>query len=56
MLGLNRFLIVMCLVMTTHMWASIGKVSLLKGEATAQRNQEIVKLFNNAPLRRKIAS
>ncbi len=50
MLGLNRFLIVMCLVMTTHMWASIGKVSLLKGEATAQRNQEIVKLFNNAPI------
>jgi len=42
--------IVMCLILSTQAWASIGKVSLLKGEASAARDQETIALFNGAPL------
>lgn len=37
---------VMCLLLSTPAWASIGKVSLLKGEATASRNNQSIELMN----------
>ena len=36
--------ILMCLILSTHTWASVGKVSLLKGEATASRNDQTIAL------------
>jgi hypothetical protein len=42
--------IVMCLLLSTQVWASIGKVSLLKGEATANRNNQSIVLMNGTDI------
>ena len=46
----GRLGILMCLVLTTHVWASIGKVSLLKGEASTSRNNQTITLANGIAL------
>lgn len=46
----GRLGILMCLLFTTQVWASIGKVSLLKGEASASRNNQAVALSNGVAL------
>lgn len=46
----GRLGILMCLIISTQVWASIGKVSLLKGEATANRNHQTIALANGATL------
>ena len=46
----GRLGIAMCLMLSTPIWASIGKVSLLKGEAIASRDQQNVALFNGTNL------
>lgn len=45
--------ILMCLILSTHTWASVGKVSLLKGEATASRNDQTIALANGIALEEK---
>lgn len=42
--------IVMCLLLSTQIWASIGKVSLLKGKATANRNNQSIVLMNGTDI------
>lgn len=42
--------IFMCLFLSTQAWASIGKVSLLKGDATASRNNQTIQLTTNASI------
>lgn len=42
--------IFMCLFLSTQVWASIGKVSLLKGDATASRNNQTIQLTTNASI------
>jgi len=42
--------ILVCLIMSIQAWASIGKVALLKGEASALRYQQNVTLFSGALL------
>jgi|GEM_PF-2546993 len=42
--------IMWCLLLSTPLWASIGKVSLLKGEATASRDNQTVSLSTNSLL------
>ncbi|QIR76008.1 FecR domain-containing protein [Sulfurospirillum diekertiae] len=44
----GRLGILMCLIISTPVWAAIGQVSLLKGEAIANRNQKIVSLTSGA--------
>lgn len=46
----GRLGILMCLILSTQVWASIGTVSLLKGEATANRNHQTIALANGATL------
>jgi hypothetical protein len=46
----GRLGILMCLILSTPVWAAIGKVSLLKGEAIANRDQKIVSLASGAAL------
>jgi len=46
----GRLGILMCLIISTQVWASIGKVSLLKGEATANRDNQTIVLANGATL------
>jgi len=46
----GRLGILMCLMMVTHLWASIGKVSLLKGEASATRENQTITLANGTTL------
>lgn len=46
----GRLGILMCLILSTQLWASIGKVSLLKGEASASRNNQTITLANGAAL------
>lgn len=45
--------ILMCFILSTHTWASVGKVSLLKGEATASRNDQTIALANGVALEEK---
>lgn len=45
--------ILMCLILSTQAWASVGKVSLLKGEATASRNDQTIALANGVALEEK---
>jgi len=42
--------IFMCFFLSTQVWASIGKVSLLKGDATASRNNQTIQLTTNASI------
>lgn len=42
--------ILMCLILSTHLWASIGKVSLLKGEAVVLRENQTLKLITNSSI------
>ncbi|AFL69810.1 FecR domain-containing protein [Sulfurospirillum barnesii] len=44
----GRLVIALWLIASTQVWASIGKVSLLKGEALALRHQNTVALSNGA--------
>ncbi|WP_263832461.1 FecR domain-containing protein [Sulfurospirillum oryzae] len=44
----GRLGIFMCLLLVTQVWASIGKVSLLKGEAAASRDNQTIKLSTNS--------
>lgn len=46
----GRLGILICLLFTTQVWASIGKVSLLKGEATANRDNQTITLANGTTL------
>ncbi|WP_263832462.1 FecR domain-containing protein [Sulfurospirillum oryzae] len=46
----GRLGIFMCLFLATQVWASIGKVSLLKGEAIANRNNQTISLANGTTL------
>ena len=46
----GRLGIAMCLMLSTPIWASIGKVSLLQGEAISSRDQHTIALFNGATL------
>lgn len=46
----GRLGIVLCLFLSTEVWASIGKVSLLKGDAAASRDNQTIKLENNSPI------
>lgn len=46
----GRLGILMCLIISTQVWASIGKVSLLKGEAIANRDNQTIALANGATL------
>ena len=42
--------IMLCLMLSTDVWAAIGKVSLLKGDAVASRDQQTIQLFNNSAI------
>lgn len=42
--------IFMCLFLSTQMWASIGKVSLLKGDAAVSRNNQTIQLATHSPI------
>lgn len=46
----GRLGILMCLILSTQLWASIGKVSLLKGEAIANRDNQTIALANGTTL------
>ena len=48
-----RFLLMGLLLLSTTLWASVGKVSLLKGEATVERNAVKTALQNGSTLEEK---
>ena len=48
-----RFFVIMTFLLTSSLYASIGKVSLLKGEAFAQRNTKSITLQNASPIEEK---
>ena len=50
MSNFGRFGIILCLLFATQLWASIGKVSLLKGEASATRDHQMIALATGALL------
>lgn len=54
-MSLLRMLCVIGLLLDSTLWASVGKVALLKGEAVAERNTQIITLQTGAAIEEKDA-